>query len=311
MKERAWTRLSAVAFLAAVVLRASAGAAGGQSAPAPLARGWGWILASGIASAVDLADRTVTVAVTGEGQAAVFEGGANWRLRPVSGTEVVRLLPAAVIADADREPVALAALRTGTPVLVWGALRPDASVLGLTLMMPQFRARPAPAVSIVPQPGISGVVIRSLGGVLDVLTPRGVRRSVIVTGATAVRSSGGEYQSAGIGGGPPGIAPFDLIKVEGTVNSDGSIASTHIEIELAAAGAAQVSGAVSKSFGDVDGLVVGGVMVAASGETYFLRGIDPAAFGGLAPGQAVTVYGTPISMGSVPIGLRARLVVMR
>src|SRR5207302_9922353 len=107
MKERARTPLSAVAFLAAVVLRASAGAAGGQSAPAPLARGWGWLLASGIASAVDLADRTVTVAVTGEGQAAIFEGGANWRLRPVSGTEVVHLLPAAVIADADREPVAL------------------------------------------------------------------------------------------------------------------------------------------------------------------------------------------------------------
>jgi len=309
MKERSWTRLSAVAFLAAVVLRASAGAAGGQSAPAPLARGWGWLLASGIASGVDLGARTVTVAVTGEGQAAVFDGGANWRQRPVSGTEVVRLLPAAVIADADREPVALAALRTGTPVVVWGAVRPDASVLGLTLMMPQFRARPAAALAIAPPPGISGVVIRSLGDVLELLTPRGARRSVIVTGATAVRSSGGEYQSAGTGGGPPVIAPFDLIKVEGTVNSDGSIASTHIAIELAAADAAHVSGAVSRSFGDVEGLVVGGVLVAASRETYVIRGIDPAAFGGLAPGQPVTIYGTPISMGSVPIGLRARLIV--
>ena len=298
-------------FLAAVVLRAFTGAAGGQTAPAPLGKGWGWFLASGIASGVNVGERTVTLAITGEGQAAIFEGGANWRQKPVSGTEVVRLLPAAVIADADREPVTLAALRTGTPVLLWGAVRPDAAVLGLKLLMPRFRARPLAAASIAAPPGISGVVIRAVGGVLEVVTPRGARTSVILTGATAVRSSGGVYQTARTGGGSPGIAPFDLIKVEGAVNSDGSIASTHIEIELAAADAAQVSGAVSRSFGEVEGLVVDGVMVVASRETYFLRGVDAAAFGGLGPGQPVTVYGIPISMGSVPIGLRARLVVLR
>jgi len=139
---------------------------------------------------------------------------------------------------------------------------------------------------------------------LELLTREGARRSVIVTGATTIRQNGG-------GARPSGIAPYDLVKVEGTVNSDGSVAATRIDVELAAAAAAQVSGDVARSFGEIQGLVVGDIMVVVSGETTFIRGIGPAAFKQLAPGQPVTVYGIPISIGSTPVGLRARLVVVR
>ena len=142
------------------------------------------------------------------------------------------------------------------------------------------------------------------GGMLELLTLQGIRRSVIVTGVTAVVSAtGGPIPASAIG-------PYDVLKVDGTVNSDGSVAATRIDVDVEAAVAPRVSGTVDEVVGDVDSLVVGGVMVAIPPGCYFIKGSGPGAFRQLAPGQAVTVYGTTISAGSTPIGLRARVIVV-
>jgi hypothetical protein len=140
---------------------------------------------------------------------------------------------------------------------------------------------------------------------LEVLTVQGARRSIIVTGATAVRNASGAIVPA------TSIAPYDVVRIEGTVNSDGSVAATRIEVEMEAAGASQVSGSMDLVVSEVEGLVVGGVMVPISPGCYFIQGSGAGAFKQLAPGQPVTVYGTPIFAGSTPIGLRARVVVGR
>ena len=291
----------AVCVVAAIAGTGSAIAVPGAGSPAPLAKGWGWLLLPGSAAAVDGSTRTIKLAVSGEGRAEIFGGGTTWRREAVTGTQVVHLLPATVLADADHGPVALAAIRPGTPLLAWGVVRPDASAFGLTVVMPRLHVR-APAALGVPA-GVSGVAMRVSGRMLDLLTREGVRKSVILTGATVVRSAGGGTATA--------IVPYDVVNVEGTINSDGSASATRIDVALSIASAPQVSGDVAQRLDDVEGLVVAGVPVAVSGETYFVRGSDPASFKQCAPGQAVTVYGTPIAIGSQPVGLRATLVVLR
>ena len=291
-------------LLAVAVMGAGSSAAtSAPAAPPPLAKGWGWLLAPGTAAAVDAVARTVTVAVSGEGRAEIFEGGTSWRHQVVTGTQVVHVLPATVLADAERAPVSIAAIRSGTPVLVWGVVRSDASVHGLKVLMPRLHTPPSPVQATATPSGVSGVVLRVAGGTLELLTLRGARRSVILTGATAVRANGAGYP-------PTAIAPHDLVNVDGTINSDGSIAATHIDVALTAAGAAQVSGDVAQSLGEVEGLIVGGVLVVVSRETYFVRGTGPAAFKQCVPGQPVTVYGSPIAVGKLPVGLRAQLIVL-
>jgi len=289
------------ACLIAAVVGTGSTVAAPVVAPAPLARGWGWLLLSGTAAAVNGSTRTITVAVSGEGRAEIFEGGTAWRHEAVTGTQVVHLLSETVLVDADRGPVPIATIRPGTPLLTWGVVRPDASTFGLTVVMPRLHAR---ASGASPEPtGVSGVVIRSSGRMLELLNQGGVQKSVIVTGTTAVH--------AAAGGAAPGISPDDLVNVEGTINSDGSVSATRIDVTLAVATAAQVSGGVAQRLDDVEGLVVTGVPVAVSGETFFVRGTGPATFKQCAPGQAVTVYGTPITIGSQSVGLRAALVVLR
>jgi hypothetical protein len=296
---RPW--LAFAACLIAAVAGTGSTIAAPVVAPAPLARGWGWLLLPGTAAAVNGSTRTIKVAVSGEGRAEIFEGGTAWRHEAVTGTQVVHLLPETVLADADHAPVSIAAIRPGTPLLAWGVVRPDASAFGITVVMPQLHAR---ASAATPAPtGASGVVMRFSGRMLELLTQAGARKSVIVTGTTAVHAAGG--------GAAPGISPNDLVNVEGTINSDGSVSATRIDVALAVATAPQVSGGVAQRLDDVEGLVVAGVPVAVSGETYFVRGSDPATFKQCAPGQAVTVYGTPITIGSQSVGLRAALVVLR
>ncbi len=278
----------------------------GSGSPGPLPRGWGWLLASGIVSGVDPSARTATVAIAGQGRLETFEGGTSWRRQVVTGPQVVHVLPATVISDAGDEPQSLAAIHAGAPVTVWGVVRPDAAVLGLKVLMTPSSTRPLPPlVRTAGSYGMSGAVLHWSGGMLEVMTAQGARRSLIVTGATTVRNALGKAVTASA------VAPYDVIKVDGIVNSDGSVAATRIDVDFAAAGASQVSGPVDQLFGDVVGLVVGGVMVPISPDCYFIRGSSPGTFKRLVLEQSVTVYGVPISTGSTPVGLRARVVVMR
>jgi hypothetical protein len=283
----------------------SIAAAPGPGAPGPLSRGWGWFLAGGVVSGVDPTARTATFAIAGQGRVEMFEGGNQWRHQAVTGPQLVHVLPATVIAGAGEEPVSLAVFRTGAPAMVWGVVRPDTSVLGLKVVMTAKASRPQVLQSVAAPAGVSGAVLHQVGRMLEVVTLQGARRSVIVTGTTAVRNASGTTVPA------TSIAPYDVVRIEGTVNSDGSVAATRIDVELEAASASQVSGSIDLVVGEVEGLVVSGVMVPISAACYYVKGSGPGAFKQLAPGQSVTAYGTPIVAGSTPIGLRARVVVGR
>jgi hypothetical protein len=279
-------------------------AAPGAGTPAPLPQGWGWVLAAGTVSGVDPTARTATLAIAGQGRLETLEGGGTWRRQLVTGSQVVRLLPSTVITTGDDEPATLAAIHPGGMVTVWGVVKPDASVLGLKLVMTSA-SPPPPLAAIAPGAGaVWGAVLRSSGGMLELLTSQGARRSVIVTGVTTVRGASGPVPAAS-------IAPYDVVRVEGAVNSDGSVSATRIDVDLDAARAAQVSGPLNQVFGGVGGLVVDGVMIPTSPGCYFIRGSGPATFKQLAPGQTVTVYGVPIASGTTLVGLRARVVVGR
>ncbi len=302
----AYVHVTAMAlFLVALLASPAPRPAGPGAGPAPLAKGWGWMLASGTVAGVDPVARTVTVAISGQGRLEVSEGGLIWRHEAVIGKQIVHLLPASLLVDAGEWSVSPAAIHIGSPAMVWGVVRADSAVFALKVLMPQLARAPKAGM---PSPAMastaSGVVLRHLGPQLDLLTPQGIHRSVIVTGATAARDPSGALP-------PSSIAAYDLVTVDGTINSDGSIAATRINADLHAATAARVSGTVEQRLGDVEGLVVGGVMVAVSAETYLLRGSGPTAFAQLNPGLSVTVYGLPIFAGAQPLGLRARVVVAR
>jgi len=269
----------------------------------PLPVGWGWFLASGSAARVDPGALTFTLAIAGRGRLETFQGQAGWRSHPAAGTQVVHLVPATVISDAGDEPATISAIRIGAPATVWGAVRPDSSVFGLKVVMAPPSTRSFTARSSGTPYALLGTVLGRSGGMIELLTPQGIRRSVIVTGATAVQSATGSAVPASA------IDRYDVVRVEGTLNSDGSVAAIRIDVDLEAATAAQVSGAVDQVIADVESLVVAGVMVPIPSGCYFIKGRGPGAFRELAPGQAVIVYGTPISAGSTPIGLRARVVV--
>ena len=292
-------------FLLALLASPPPGPAGpGGGGPAPLAKGWGWMLASGTVAGVDPVARTVTVAIAGQGRLEVSEGGPTWRHEAVIGKQIVHLLPATLLVDAGEWSVSPAAIHIGSPAMVWAVVRADSAVFALKVLMPQLaRARGGMASPGTPS-AASGIVLRHLGPQLDLLTHQGAHRSVIVTGATAARAPSGALP-------PSSIAVYDLVTVDGTINSDGSIAATRISADMRAASTTRVSGTVEQRLGDVEGLVVGGVMVAVSAETYLLRGSAPSAFAELNPGLPVTVYGLPIFAGAQPIGLRARVVVGR
>jgi hypothetical protein len=293
-------------LLAVLVIGTVATAAPVAGLPSPLSKGWGWVLAAGTVSGVDQNARTATLAIVGQGRLETFEGGGNWRRQVVTGSQVVHLLPGTVIADGGDEPATFAAIHPGAPATVWGVVKPDASVLGLKVLVTTALPRQSPVSSITPPrpAGVSGAVLRSSGGMLELLSAQGARRSIIVTGATTVRKASGIVPAAM-------IAPYDIVRVEGAVNADGSVAATRIEVELEAGSAVQVVSPLDQVFGEVEGLVVGGVMIPIPTGCYFIKGSGPGAFKQLTPGQTVTVYGAPITSGTTSVGLRARVVVWR
>ena len=255
---------------------------------------------------VDPAAGTVSLAITGMGRLDAFQGGTEWRQKALTGTHLLHLLPSTLLVDATGHTIPAAAVRARDPAAAWAVMRPDAAILAITLAIATVRA-PAAA----PLTGSSdehaareGVVLRLSSSMIEVLMAQGIERSVVVTPATAVWSGGAEVSGAA-------LSSYDVVRIEGLVNSDGSLVATRITIAFSAASAAQVVGPVEKSVPEVGGLVVDGTMIATSAETYILRNQARVPFTQIPPGRSVTVYGTSIASGGVPVGLEARVVVVR
>jgi hypothetical protein len=276
---------------------------------APLGVGWARLVASGTVTAVSQSSHTVTLAIAGLAHLEEFAGGGAWRSQAFAGTRVVQLLPATVLIDAARNPLSASEVRTGVPSTIWAVVRPDGTILALALQVTSLARVQSVKTDPSAAPGAAtagtvGVVLERSGSMLDMLTPAGTRRSIVITAATAIGS-----------GGPPvagsALAPFDILRIEGPVNSDGSIAATRIDVQFATSSAAQVSGPVERSLNDLGGLVVGETMIATSTDTYIIVRAALARFGDLDAGHPVTVYGTTVRAGDTPIGLQARIVLAR
>ncbi len=292
-------------LVAALLVTAPLASAPSPSNPAPLQKGWGWLLAAGTVSALDPNVGTATLAITGQGRVATFEGGTQWRQQAVTGSQVVHILPSTVIADTGNQPATITAIHTGMPATVWAVVKPDASVLGLKLRLGSAsRQPPAQSTTAWAPAGITGAVVRATVSMLELLTTQGTLRKVIVAGATTIRNASGVARG-------PAIAPHDIVRVEGTVNSDGSVAATRVDVELEAAAAPQVSGSVDQVFEEVGAFVMGGVAIAIAPGCYYFKGSGPGEFQQLVPGQSAVAYGDPIVSGNTLVGLRARVVAMR
>lgn len=303
MKRVAWGAWTLAAVVAASTVAGPPALPATAPGALPLARGWGRLVASGVLTAVDQAARTVTFVISGAGRLETFEGGTAWRPATVSGTRTVHLLPATVLVDADAYPVSSPAVRPGAPAAVWAAVRPDAGILALTLELTALRRE---AVGVRFQ-GIgvaaAGVVLRRSGSTLTLLTPPGVLRSVVLTAATVVRRGAESVPVSALG-------PYDVLRVGGLVNSDGSLVATSVDVEFTAASGAQVSGPVELNVGGLGGLVIGGTLVSTSADTYVVRGGARGAVAGVTPGVPAVAYGIPIMAGGTPVGLAARVVVI-
>lgn len=292
-----------VAVLVATLLAtAPIASAPNPNNPAPLPKGWGWLLAAGTVAGLDPNAGTATLAVAGQGRAATFEGGTQWRQQAVAGSHVVHILPTTVISDVGNQPVTLAAVHAGMPATVWAVVKPDASVLGLKLRLGSGSARPSTAWAPA---GITGAVVHAAVSMLELLTASGTVRKVIVTSATTIRNMSGVVVRGAA------IAPYDVVRVEGTINSDGSVAATRIDVEMEAATAAQVSGSVDQVFEEVGAFVMGGVAIAVAPGSYYFKGSAPSAWQQVVPGQPAVAYGVPIVSGTTAVGLRARVIAMR
>jgi len=276
-----------------------------QAAAAVLARGWARVSMAGTLVSAVPSGRTVSVAIGGPSRADVFQGGTAWQTRPLSGTRLVHLLTQTVVVDSAARPIASATLRSGDHVAVWGVMSPDDDIMALTLMVsPAHPAgRPAAPPAAPAASGVGGVVTARSGSMLDLLTDTGTRHAVLLTAASQVRADGLAAASA--------IAPFDVVQVDGAVNSDGSVVAARVTVEFLASQSAQVSGPIEAVRGDLGGLIVGGTMVCTSAQTYFVRGTSRLWIAQMAVGHPVTVYGLQIFAGKTPVGLAARVVAVR
>jgi hypothetical protein len=308
MRAAAYTIAAVIVWLLAVgsgvpdaapVQPAQAAAPGGSAVLAP---GWARVVVAGTLASAIATGGAVSVLLTGASRAEVFEGGASWHSRPLSGTRTIRLLPESVIIDSAGRPITMEVLRAGDHVGVWGVMTPAEEIMALSVMV--AKARPGASPPGVPTPGhVAGVVAARSGSTLDVVTDTGVRHAVVLTATTQVRAAGSSAA--------PPVNPFDVLQIDGAVNSDGSLVATRVNVEFLAAQGAQVSGPIESMEGDLDGLVVGDTMVCTSAQTYFLQGSSRLWIAQLSAGRPVTVYGVPIVTGKTPIGLAARVVAVR
>lgn len=274
-----------------------------SSGSALLPRGWARVVVTGtLASAVPPAG-VASVSLAGPGRADVYEGGTSWRRRTLSGTRPIHLLPQTVLMDSAARPIASGVARAGDHVGVWGVMTPDEEIMALSVVV--TTTRPAAAVQATASaPGhVSGVVAARSGSTLDLVTDTGARHAVVMTGTTQVKAAPPAA--------PPAISPFDMVEIDGAVNSDGSLVATRVTVEFLSSQGAQVSGPIEAVEGDVDGLVVGETMVCTSAHTYFLRGSSRLWIAQMSAGRPVTVYGVPIVAGKTPVGLAARVVAVR
>lgn len=309
MRRAVWVMATALACaLAAATPLRFAGvppAAAAAAIPAALARGWARVSLTGTLVSASPASGLMSVETVAPSRAEVFEGGSTWRTLPLFGRHFVRVLPQSVIADSASRPIGWDALRNGDHVEIWGVMNPGEEIMALSVTSAGAQAaQPAPrGASTGSAAGVVGVVTGRSASTIDLVTDAGTRHAVLLTAATQVQAGGLAAQAP--------VSPFDVVQVDGAVNSDGSVVAAHVVVQFRSSQGAQVSGPIEAVLRDVGGLLVGGTMVCTSAQTYFVQGTSRRWIAQMAVGRPVTVYGLPIFAGKTAVGLAARVVAVR
>jgi hypothetical protein len=281
------------------VRRAQAAAAG----DAILAPGWARVLVSGTLASAIVSGGVVSVALARQSHADVFDGAASWHTRGLTGRRLIHLLSQTVMIDTAARPIGAEVLRPGDHVAVWGVMTPHDEIMALSMVLTTTRPAAQPQTAAATPGHVSGVVVGRSDSTLDFVTDTGVRHAVVLTGTTQVRAAGAPAA--------PALGPFDVLQIDGAVNSDGSLVASRVSVRFLASQGAQVSGPIESLEGGLDGLVVGETMVCTSAQTYFLSGGSRLWMAQLSIGRPVTVYGVPIIAGRTAVGLAARVVAVR
>ena len=95
------------------------------------------------------------------------------------------------------------------------------------------------------------------------------------------------------------------------MNSDGSIVATKVTIEFSAPDSARVSGPLEEILTALGGLVVDGTMISTSADTYCFGADRRRPLSRRRRGSLVVAYGIPVLDDATPVGLAARVVVLR
>lgn len=278
-------------------------ARGAAAVPAALPRGWARVSLAGTLVSASPATGLMSVAAVAPSKAEVFEGGSAWRTLSLYGKHFVRVLPQSVMTDSASRPIGWEALRGGDHIEIWGVMNPGEEIMALAMVFSTPQGA-KPAVPAGPAGHVAGVVTGRSGSTIDVVTDAGTRHAVLLTAATQVRAEGPAAAASS-------VSPFDVVQVDGAVNSDGSVVASHVTVQFVSSQGAQVSGPIEAVRRDVGGLLVGGTMVCTSAQTYFVQGASRLWIAQIAAGRPVTVYGLPILAGKTLVGLAARVVAVR
>jgi hypothetical protein len=190
----------------------------------------------------------------------------------------------------DRSRIALADLRIGEIVKVEGMLQADGSLLAR-----QIRALGNPATE--PPPGPNDL---ELTGAIEAISPPNLTvggKSVATDASTEISRDGARIALTDLRVG-------EIVKVEGTLQADGSVLAREIETRANPANPPPSVPPEAELLGMIEALAapnltVAGKVVVTNASTEFKRGEDHIAFADLRLGETVKVEGTLQADGSV------------
>ncbi len=135
--------------------------------------------------------------------------------------------------------------------------------------------------------GVQGVVLAQSGVTFTILARGNALLTVIVAGTAAVSG-----RDARPGREELGIARASVVEVAGPRNSDGSISAQSLIVLFDARRAARAGGRIVRPAQDGGIVLSDGTVVALGEDLWVFRGTTLLSAGVLAPGVAVTIYGT-------------------
>ena len=196
-----------------------------------------------------------------------------------------------------RQRVAITDFRVGDEVKVQGFRLDDGRVVALRVDV-RNRAVPVHPPLALPSVVAQGVVTSRSLSTLSVLGATGGARVVLVAPGTRVT---GQRSSA------TAIIPDDVVRVDGVLNTDGSVTARQIDVVFATG--YQVTGRITQKGANGQFLILDNrFAVNIASDTRVISRGQARSFSDLQVGQSVTAVGTPITVAGFTIGENAKVI---